>query len=98
MNKAKDESVKLPRTTKGKRPSFFLDPALDQMMTFIFEITTELAVLRERQDTMERLLDQQDTISREDIENYRPSETAEAERALWRESYLERILRMHPAE
>jgi hypothetical protein len=98
MNDADDDLVKLTRTTKGKRPSFFADPAMDQMMTFIFELTTELAVLRERQDTMERLLDQHGTISREDIENYRPSDTVEAERVRWRESYLDRVLRMHPAE
>jgi hypothetical protein len=98
MKNTDNDPVKLPRTTKGKRPSFFADPALDQMMTFIFELTTEVAVLRERQDTTERLLDQHGTISREDIENYRPSEEVEAERALWRESYLDRVIRMHSAE
>lgn len=98
MTNTNDDLVKLPRTTKGKRPSFFADPAMDQMMTFIFELTTEVAVIKERQDTVERLLDEHDTISREDIEKYRPSEAVEAERALWRESYVDRVLRMHSAE
>lgn len=98
MKNTDDDHVTLPRTTKGKRPSFFADPAMDQMMTFIFELTTEVAVLRERQDTTERLLDQNGTITRDDIENYRPSDRVEKERALWRESYLERVMRMHAAE
>ena len=36
------EDVKLPRETRGKRPQFFDDPSLDQMMTFLIELTTEV--------------------------------------------------------
>ncbi len=98
MQKKTAAEVKLPRTTKGKRPSFFPDPTSDQMMTFILELATELAVLRERQDTVERLLDEKSSISREDIESYRPSEDIEAERVQWRQGFLERVLRLHPTE
>lgn len=91
------EAVRLPREPRGKRPHFFDDPSLDQMMTFIIELTTEVAVLRERLDTVERLLDGKGSITRADIEAFRPSAEAEAERSAWREAYLKRVFRMHPA-
>jgi len=87
--------VRLPRHTKGKRPSFFEDPSLDQMMTFLLELTTEVAVLRERQDTVERLLDSHGSVTRAAIEAYQPSAAIEQERAAWRDAYLKRVLRMH---
>ncbi len=91
------EAVRLPRETRGKRPNFFEDPALDQMMTFIIELTTEVAVLRERADTVERLLDAKGSLTRADIEAYRPSADVDAERNAWRDAYLKRVFRMHPA-
>jgi hypothetical protein len=90
------EAVRLPRETLGKRPHFFDDPSLDQMMTFIVELTTEVAVLRERVDTVERLLDTRGSITRADIEAYRPEPAAEAERNAWRDGYVKRVFRMHP--
>jgi hypothetical protein len=87
--------VKLPRVSKGKRPQFFDDPAIDQMMTFILELATELSVVYDRVDTIERLLDKKGTISRQDVENYRPDEKIEAERVARREGYLKRVFRMH---
>ena len=57
MSQTDPSKVVLPRTTKGKRPSFFADPTIDQMMTFIVELTTEVGVMRERLDTVERLLE-----------------------------------------
>jgi hypothetical protein len=91
------EAVRLPRETLGKRPHFFDDPALDQMMTFIVELTTEVAVLRERLDSVERLLDTRGSITRADIEAFRPDAGAESERNVWRDAYLKRVFRMHPA-
>jgi hypothetical protein len=89
------ESVVLPRVTKGKRPYFFDDPNFDQMMTFFLELMTEVSVVRDRLDTVERLLDRQTSITRADIENYRPDGPVEAERVAWRDAYVKRVLRMH---
>ncbi len=85
-----------PRHTKGKRPGFFADPALDQMMTFLIEMATELSVVRERLNTVELLLDERGTISRDDIETYRPSAATEQARSDERQALIERIFRMHP--
>gem|GEM_PF-387244 len=88
-------AVQLPRHTKGKRPDFFDDPAIDQMMTFLLELTTEVGVLRDRLDTVERLLDQHGSVTRAAIESFQPSPQLEDERNAWRAAYLKRVLRMH---
>jgi hypothetical protein len=91
-------SVQLPRTTQGKRSQFFDDPSLDQMMTFLLELTAEVSVLRERLDTVERLLDRHGSVTRAQIEGYVAESTAEAERAAAREALIKRVLRMHARE
>lgn len=95
MAEAGKGEVKLPRVSKGKRPRFFDDPAIDQMMTFLLELMAETSSLRERIDTIERLLDEKGNISREDIENYRPDPTVEAERSAWTQAFLRRVMRFH---
>ncbi|MCP5360989.1 MAG: hypothetical protein R3E75_01335 [Steroidobacteraceae bacterium] len=90
-------AVKLPRQTRGKRPHFFDDPALDQMMTFLLELTTEVSVMRERLDTVERLLERDGKVTRETIEAYIPDADIEKVRAAWRDAYVKRVFRMHPA-
>ena len=89
------EDVTLPRSAKGQRPNFFDDPAIDQVMTFMFELMTEVAVLRERQDTVERLLDAEGVVTRASIESYRADAAVEAERNAWRNGYFGRVMRMH---
>lgn len=89
------DQVKLPRSTKGPRPQFFEDPAIDQIMTFFLELMTEVAVMRERLDTTERLLDAKGMITREDIESYRADAEVEAQRVAWRNAYFQRVMRMH---
>lgn len=95
MSEAQEKTVTLPRTAKGKRSVFFDDPAIDQMMTFIVELSAEVSVVFDRLDTVERLLDEKGTISRDDIEAYRPNEEVEAARNARREGYLKRVFRMH---
>ena len=92
---AKSPPITLPRAANVKRSHFFDDPAIDQVMTFLLELTTEVSVIRERLDTVERLLDTQGSITRADIEAYHPDAATEAERATWREAYLKRVFRMH---
>ena len=91
------DAVRLPGETRGKRPHFFDDPAIDQMMTFMIELTTEVAVLRERLDTVEQLLEERGSVTREAIESYQPDPQREAQRSAWRDAYLKRVFRMHPA-
>jgi hypothetical protein len=91
-------AVTLPRQTRGKRPQFFDDPAIDQVMTFVLELATEVAVMRTRLDTVERLLDEHGSVTRAAIEAYEPPPEVEAERDDWRAGYFRRVLRMHAGE
>ena len=69
------------RKAKGRRPDYFEDPALDRLYSTVFALAAEVSALRERQDTVERLLDAKGTITREDVETYEPDRTAAEERA-----------------
>ena len=53
----------------------------------------ELAVSRERTDTLERLLENQGVISRNDIETFIPSSTVGTERQIKHSEYISRLLR-----
>ena len=78
---------------KGKRPQYFDDPAQDRMLSILMAVAGEVSVLRERLDTVERLLDAKGTISRADIEAYVPDRQAGADRGLRTKEYIARILR-----
>ncbi|MCB1625155.1 MAG: hypothetical protein KDI32_11245 [Pseudomonadales bacterium] len=97
-NASNEPAVHLPRTTKGKRPHFFDDPSLDQMMTFLLELAAEVSVLRARQDTIERLMDEQGSVTRAAIEHYSPSPEVLADRTAWNAGFLQRVLRIHTVE
>ena len=81
------------KRAKGKRPEFFEDPALDRLYSTVFALAAEISALRERQDTIERLLDEKGTLRREDIEAYEPDRDAGEERGLATRAYVSRIMR-----
>lgn len=87
--------IRLPRTSKGKRSQFYDDPAIDDLMTFLLEHMAETAALRERLDTLERLLEAKGSITRADIEAYQPSPEVEKERSDWSRAFLRRVIRLH---
>ena len=78
---------------KGKRPAYFDDPATDRTLSIVMAIAGEVAVMRERLDTIERLLDAKGSISRADIEAYTPDRQAGQERGMLHKEYIARILR-----
>jgi hypothetical protein len=49
------DSITLPRTIRGKRPAFFETPGVDDALSMILVVAQELAVLRERFDSAERV-------------------------------------------
>jgi hypothetical protein len=78
---------------KGKRPQYFDDPAVDRILSILLAVAGEVSVLRERLDTIERLLDANGTISRADIEGYEPDREAAYERGLATKEYIARVMR-----
>jgi hypothetical protein len=79
---------------KGKRPYFFNDAAVERVLNITMAVAGELAVMHERLDTIERLLEAKGTLSRADIEAYRPDAKSEEERQRWHAAYIARILRI----
>jgi hypothetical protein len=80
--------------SKGKRPYFFDDPAVERVLAITMAVAGELAVMHERLDTIERLLEAKGTLSRADIEAYRPTEEAAEQRQQWHAEYIARVLRI----
>ena len=78
---------------KGKRPDYFDDPALDRMLSMLMALVGEVSVMRERLDTVERLLEQKGSLSRGDIESYAPDRDAAFERGCLTREYIARIMR-----
>jgi hypothetical protein len=81
------------RRAKGKRPQFFDEPALDRLYSTVFALAAEVSALRERQDTLERLLEDHGVMKREEIERYEPDRAAGDERGLATRAYVARIMR-----
>ncbi len=78
---------------KGKRPLYIDDPAVDRSVSILRAVVGEVSVLRERVDTIERLLDAKGTISRADIESYVPDRDAGFERGLATREFITRVMR-----
>jgi len=79
---------------KGKRPYFFKDPDVERVLNITMAVAGELAVARERIDTLERLLEAKGVLERDDVESYRPDEEVAAERMRWDQEYIARVLRI----
>ena len=81
------------RRAKGKRPEYFDEPALDRLYSTVFALAAEVSALRERQDTLERLLEAHTVLTREEIERFVPDRAAGEERGLATRAYIARIMR-----
>ncbi len=79
---------------KGKRPYFFDDPAVEKVMAMLMAVTQELAVTRERLDTVERLLAKSGHLDRAQLEAYAPEPEAATERAKATRAYIARVMRI----
>lgn len=79
---------------QGKRPYFFDDPAVERVLAITMAVAQEVSVLRERLDTIERLLEKNGSLQRGDIERYEPDPAGATERAEWQRMYIARVLRI----
>ena len=78
---------------KGSRPKYFDDSAVDRLLSIVMALAGEVAIVKERLDTVERLLDARGTISRADIEAFEPTADAGHDRGLMHREFAARILR-----
>lgn len=65
-----NEQFELQRKAKGKRPYYFSNPDVDKLLSMIMALTGELAVARDRIDTLERVASNKGLFSSDDIENF----------------------------
>lgn len=94
MTRLDDLATKSTAKAKGRRPYFFDDPAVDRLLAITMALAGELSVTRDRLDTMERLLDRNNLLDRDDIEGFVPSDEEAAERGRRRDDYIARVLRI----
>ena len=100
MNKNKIEASKVNDIlmagdkSKGARPYFFDEPAVERVMNISLAIATEVAVMRERMDTIERLLEAKGLLKTSEIEAFVPTDEQAEERQLWHARYVARIMRI----
>ena len=85
--------TEIPMTSKGKRPSFFDDSAVDQIVTMMLEMMAELWVVKERVYTLEKVLGEAGIDAKEKIESCELSENDVAELEVARRKYVETIMR-----
>lgn len=75
----------------GPRPQFFSDPAVDQVIDMVVALAGEMAVLYERLDSLERLVEQAGLVKRADIDGFQPDQAAVGERLRWNEAFVTRV-------
>lgn len=81
------------KKAKGKRPEYFDDPEDERMLSILMAVVGEVSVLRERLDTVERLLESKGSITRADIDSYEPDRDAAYERGAMTREYIYRVMR-----
>jgi ADP-heptose:LPS heptosyltransferase len=77
----------------GKRP-YFLERETERVLAITMALVQELAVARQRLDTLERLLQAKGVLTEREIEVYAPDTEAAAKRASWTQEYIARVLRI----
>lgn len=85
--------MQLPHAAKGEPPRYFDDPEVGKVLSMVVALAGEMAVMRDRLDTVERLLDTGEPVTRDAIERYAPSEAVRAERDAWRQQFLSIVFR-----
>lgn len=81
------------RRAKGKRPDYFDDPAVDRLLSIVMALVGEVSVQRQRADTLERLLETKNVLTREEIERFIPDRAAAEERGVATKAYIARVMR-----
>jgi hypothetical protein len=79
------------RDAKGKRPHFYETPGLDQAMSMILVLASELMVTRDRIDTLERVAAAKGLVLEEELESYTPDQAVLEAREARRQEFLQRL-------
>jgi hypothetical protein len=77
---------------KGKRPYFLEDQAVERVLNITMAVASEVAVMHERLDTIERLLGSKNILQTYEIETFTPNPAEAEERQRWHATYVSRVL------
>ena len=83
--------LNVARYSKGKRPEFYEEPAMDEAMSMIMVLSSELFVLRDRLDTFEAIAANKGLMLREEIDSFEPSQESAEEREARRQDFFQRL-------
>ncbi len=86
-----DNSPRVVKDAKGKRPQFYQDRGLDHAMSMIMTLANELSVLRDRMDAHERISKAKGIDIAAEIDAFVLDEEALNERELKRQQFLDRL-------
>jgi len=83
--------IDLPRFSKGKRPNFFDSEGTEHLLAMVLELATELAVVYNRVDRLERSLIEAGGMTREALDGFEFSADALREQDGWANLLLDRL-------
>jgi hypothetical protein len=87
--------IQRPRKAVGPdRPTYFDGGDVDRVMAVLLALVSEVAALRERLDTHERIAEGGALAAPEAVEAYQPDAAVEAVREGWRDAYIRRLFRV----
>lgn len=81
------------KNAKGRRPQFLGTKAEEHLMSMTMALMQELAVTRERVDTLERVLEQKGILSKPEINTFTPDAEAEVERQAAHHKLIASVMR-----
>jgi hypothetical protein len=77
-----------------ERPAYFKTGDVDRVMAILLALVTEVASIRDRIDSHERLADAGVLPRSSAVEAYAPDADAAAAREAWRDAYIRRLFRV----
>ncbi|MEM9288870.1 MAG: hypothetical protein AAGA36_11070 [Pseudomonadota bacterium] len=83
---------KMQWTVTGKRPDINSPEAIDRLFAMVMALTGEVAVLRHRLDSMQKLAETHGWLAQEALEAYTPDLPERESREAWRQDFLSRVL------
>lgn len=86
-----DENIELKRHAKGKRPGFYEAEGMDEAMSMIMVLASELSVLRDRLDTIEHIAAAKGVDLGSEIEKFKAGPEILAAREKHRQEFLDRL-------
>lgn len=81
-----------PAVTRPRRP-VPMDPALARLSEMLLALLSQMTVIRERLDTVERLLEKGGVFRQNDIDAYAPDSEAETARSAIRQRQIHKVMR-----